>query len=817
MALINLTTDLKSLKYGQDRPGGGSSNQPYIVNSITPDESGPLLDVNVNFQTNALANQYGYNITADTSPVPQSGTGGPDFLIRGGTLFPKIVFKDVARLSKYFVDTKSPRGLLFTVSQNLLSRTAVKTQTSGLLNEGIYTPLSTLAQAGVSIFGAHLNKQGLNPFAETGAYATNNDNLYEVKMKQDISFFNNGGLAIGDPTFTNDGNAGTISIGAFRNRLLLLYGTKIVPNGYRLQGNAPETSLVGDTTVPGASPTYDSLQSLAKKNSVSLESGFESNILEYPGGPGSILGIGKTQIRFADQRTGVWNYNIYSTGFLVPTTETGFSPEYAVTLEGNPNIYKTKLKPKYVQILSKTKLLDFLGYTSKFPAKFGKPTPFSVLVGYTKEKILVTPAQPGVSLLNVDPTTGLTPEQTVFTGEYTYDYSVFTRPRILKINGNKLLGLSKYSDYLSSDEGTGFSIYGDIDSTIRNVGRLEVIDKTQFADPDANVSLNLSKGYVSFTQEDFVDITGVNYAGRTGNTTAYEDFRSYLRNFSTDAGIISSTSTSSLLQQIGNLALAPDYSNKNIETRVDLGDPGNRNQKNLTSYTSGSFANSQALSPYGAASYNSYDKVTYLPIYKSGKQDPNDLVKFRIKTADNVIAFRAFLDQISDQYSSDWDPFQYIGRGEKFYTYKGFDRQLSLSWTVAAQSKVELIPMYKKLNYLASMCAPKYGTEGYMSGNIVYLTIGDYIKDQAGLIKGFSYEMNDENATWEIKINDNGDPDSSVGELPHLIKVTGFQFIPIHSFVPKLQDIVPQPALSGFDDFNGYGTEKYIASGPFRR
>ena len=114
MALINLTTDLKSLKYGQDRPGGGSSNQPYIVNSITPDESGPLLDVNVNFQTNALANQYGYNITADTSPVPQSGTGGPDFLIRGGTLFPKIVFKDVARLSKYFVDTKSPRGLLFT-------------------------------------------------------------------------------------------------------------------------------------------------------------------------------------------------------------------------------------------------------------------------------------------------------------------------------------------------------------------------------------------------------------------------------------------------------------------------------------------------------------------------------------------------------------------------------------------------------------------------------------------------------------------------------------------------------------------------------
>lgn len=36
MALIDLKTNLKSLKYGSDRPGGGSSGQPYIQTAIPP-------------------------------------------------------------------------------------------------------------------------------------------------------------------------------------------------------------------------------------------------------------------------------------------------------------------------------------------------------------------------------------------------------------------------------------------------------------------------------------------------------------------------------------------------------------------------------------------------------------------------------------------------------------------------------------------------------------------------------------------------------------------------------------------------------------
>jgi hypothetical protein len=38
--------------------------------------------------------------------------------------------------------------------------------------------------------------------------------------------------------------------------------------------------------------------------------------------------------------------------------------------------------------------------------------------------------------------------------------------------------------------------------------------------------------------------------------------------------------------------------------------------------------------------------------------------------------------------------------------------------------------MYKKLNYLASICAPDYSANGYMRGNIITLTIGGYFYEQ---------------------------------------------------------------------------------------
>lgn len=240
----------------------------------------------------------------------------------------------------------------------------------------------------------------------------------------------------------------------------------------------------------------------------------------------------------------------------------------------------------------------------------------------------------------------------------------------------------------------------------------------------------------------------------------------------------------------------------NLENRVNLGDPGNPMGKDLTSYVSGGYYDGTRWT--GAASEFSFDKINASGLNGNPSFDGEyqDLVKFGIGVygGGTFLNFRAFLNQISDSYTSEWTDTKYVGRGEKFYTYTGFDRKISLSWTVAAQSKIELLPMYKKLNYLASMCAPKYTSKNYMTGNILTLTVGGYVFNQPGILTGVSFEMNDDNATWEIAVSEQDyttggikAEDPSIKELPHLIKVTSFEFIPIHTFVPQLgqQFIVP--------------------------
>ena len=208
----------------------------------------------------------------------------------------------------------------------------------------------------------------------------------------------------------------------------------------------------------------------------------------------------------------------------------------------------------------------------------------------------------------------------------------------------------------------------------------------------------------------------------------------------------------------------------------------------------------------------------------------NDFVKFRIGVIQNndpskkvYVHFRAFLDSMSDSYSADWSDIKLMGRGENFYKYKGFTRNVSLSWTVAAQSKQELIPQYQKLNYLASSLAPDYTSIGYMAGNLVTLTLGGWFYEQPGIITSMTLDVPQE-SPWEISIPSSTTEESEGGsqkilsdplvkEMPHYVKVTNFNFIPIHKFVPKIQTNV----YDGLDsDGNGgkyvseFGPERYI-------
>ena len=656
MGLVDLTTNLKSLRYGKDTVGGGNSNQPYV-----------------------------------TTKIPESfskvgKTGGPDFLLRGGILLPKIVVNDVSRLKQMFFDFKSPNGPLFIAKQNVLSLTNVSSQEGYVvakdraippgntgsaignlirslvppLNQGIYTPLSTIGQAAGNAIGLHLNKQGFG------------FNFKTTKGSQD------GNSLLGLPTYLNTIHTKGSSDG----------------NKSRLFGLLDKIN----TNTQGVNDLYS-----------------------YSGGPGATLGVGKTNIvMVGDQRTGI----------------------------NNPTL---KLQnPRFV------------------------------------------------------------PQQFVLDGKIDLD-NIFKKSNLgnlytTSVTGNEIPENDKFLNILSTRNN---SVYNGFFNPLET-------DVSQLVSGVYNTPRQV------WTQAEIEGYTPFSKKGNPNN----------IKNFTK---VIAPNGS----QFIPN-SLSYTQDNK-IENRVNLGDPGKR--ANRRSYTIGRQEEGENWSVSQNSSYrHALDKINALPIYQSSSPTTNniknDLVKFRIGVISNsnpnlktYIHFRAFIDSMSDNFTAEWGSQKYMGRGEKFYKYQGFDRNLSLSWTVAAQSKQELIPMYQKLNYLASVTAPSYSETGYMGGNLISLTIGGYLYEQVGIMTSLTLDVPTE-SPWEIGIPDGSNPgeaqdgsgiksDASVKELPMIIRVTGFNFIPIHNFVPKVQgneftfgegdDARATQKLEGGGTFVGeYGKEQYI-------
>jgi len=268
------------------------------------------------------------------------------------------------------------------------------------------------------------------------------------------------------------------------------------------------------------------------------------------------------------------------------------------------------------------------------------------------------------------------------------------------------------------------------------------------------------------------------------------------------------------------LSLSPNYRNSNIEKRLHYRSGGEKG--NILDYTKGKRDNQGAL-------LNS-DLINMSSIYKSQtpstKSQLKDIIDFRIGVFDNSsiregqnyidkswLHFRALLDKFSESYKASWKGREYMGRGEKFYKYNGFDRDISLSFNLVAFSKQELMPIYKKLNYLASTLSPYYSPEGYMSGNLIQLTVGNYLWEQPGFIESISIDI-DDSTPWEINLGLDGkeEPDGStvVRQVPHRIKVS-MKFTPIHRFRPQIQSIDSKSQPQFEEDVNEFGKQKYIS------
>ena len=223
---------------------------------------------------------------------------------------------------------------------------------------------------------------------------------------------------------------------------------------------------------------------------------------------------------------------------------------------------------------------------------------------------------------------------------------------------------------------------------------------------------------------------------------------------------------------------ALDYSSTDInkEFRVNLGNPGGR--KDRTDYTK--------------VDSTTQDGINMLDVGEGDGQGTGasrDLIKFkfRIITPDSsrVLYFRAHLDSFDDTFNGTWSQHKYIGRAEDFQTYQGFNRSISLGFKIAAMSRQEMKPLYRKMTYLASSTAPTYNTSGdFMRGTFAQVTVGSYIYEMPGVITSVQYGWQTD-YPWEVAMqNPEGDTDDDQQELPMIMNAT-VSFTPIHNFIPK--------------------------------
>jgi hypothetical protein len=250
MQLLDLKTDLKSLKYGKDRPGGGDSGQPYQKVDINRIDSGFNRFRMTNFDDGLV--RGGIVGAANASVVDTLRIGKFLTDLPKGPLW--IVKQVGLQLSNPKLESrKSSTGIGFidTIANKIDSKFGIgPTRTYNL-------GINTIAQIPVNAFGVHFNRHGLLPVQDDN---TKYLSVVTANNKEDNSKNNR--------------------LVGYVNTLLNKPFKPVKPASGLLQ------SLL--SIIPGGS------------NFITPQ---QQTIDSYVGGPNSIYGIGRTFIRRYDYTT----------------------------------------------------------------------------------------------------------------------------------------------------------------------------------------------------------------------------------------------------------------------------------------------------------------------------------------------------------------------------------------------------------------------------------------------------------------------------------------------------------------------------------
>jgi hypothetical protein len=721
--LLTLHTDLKSLKYGQDQPDGGSSNQPYIKTDIN-------------------------SIDATINKVRL--TKFDDGLIRGGAVGAiNASVTDTLRIGKFFVDfSKGPLFLVKQVGLQLSNPQLEHIDTLPTNRRGTNKPIKhqgflrnatnaiTNAATAVGAFVSNVSNKIENAIGPTRIYNLGVNTLAQVPINAiGGHILRHGLLPTNDPDklYMN-----VVKVNNFQN------------DHNRLEGYASTFGLGGF----GSAGNWDSTS---------------TEITNYIGGPSSVYGIGSTSIRRSyDAITNNWDKINESLDFGKIATSNSYP---SIVLSNNIVATTATSSSLLEQTLSQfsifkpaSSITDYMGAYSKSIQQF------NTLIG--RQVVNARNAANSPNTSTAQTSTSAPSTQTTANSPIVATTSVYSFRPSTEIKGDDTNRTWRTKEEMGEILNTSFDRVTNIEL---NLGTVSGSTGIQSQLPNRFLGASyLDPGVKALAKQATIyDNTAV----------PYSDVHPALRKFSELTAAIEATTVSGSdykMEYATNLGILPSSTENPIYTNgygdvVKVGIPWNKATREVR-VGSGRKDEINLTPIFTSGNYDGSDTV--------GTHNIRDLVKFRIQAVNtdgpgsgDWMVFRAYLTDLSDSVDANWNEVKYAGRGDKFWIYDSFTRKISISFKVAALSSEEMKPMYQKLNFLMSNLMPDY--KGVlMRGPLIRLTVGNYIDSQLGKLDSLSYKV-PQDSPWEIAIDE---PENGVKSLilPHIIEVT-LGFTPIGS------------------------------------
>lgn len=750
MALIDLKTDLKSLKYGRDELGGGNSGQPYIQSDIN------LGNQTVKKNDDGLIRGGAVGATkASTNDLLRIGKflkdapRGPLFIIKQVGLQlsnPKLE-------SRQFKTDRSTRGLgLFTNIGNLIANTANRISNevgpTRVYNLGVNTAL----QIPVNAFGIHFNRHGLLPVQDDQtkylAVVTANNKNGNNRLTNLTTTFTLGNVVPRD---------GTLNTSPTNKGFGVLSG--IVKTASRIFG------------FKNPLPSLDANQTIA----------------DYIGGPSSTYGIGRTRIARYDNTA---NYTLIELAKQQSKFFAGNTREGTINDEGNAAAVPLEMDPRFYPITNGTLFTSSSFSRERFTGANALTT-----LGSSLKNRSATDPQNLKNDLSGSYHWNTTKSSTIDTGSLgvSEQYGLTTSEisaSLNAVNQNVIFantGNPKVKTYQNLKtaidkqiaSGSNFNEIIGYNPKIRETYPINYLNtlgvSAQYGDEVLSGN-NIDPENPLYSPK---YKTSVDYSGSTDPEEKYNTIRNSVNELSNKQYRLPGGSTpfeTNVTDDTGHFLL-----NK---TGVDSERVGlNRTSENFRYYGEGNVS-------------DNYDKITYNNTNVFSREDSDILqVVFRIinpfSGTPDQINLSAYLNGFKDDFSSTWNEINYAGRAESFYVYDKFKRNVSFNLQIPCFNREELFEKHRALGQLASTTAGQYNNN-FLGGVLIKLNVGNYISGEYAKLDSLSYSIID-NATWDTNY-----------QLSMYLEAS-FQFTIIHQSLPEYQK------NKGFFEYLPDNTKTYLS------